>query len=136
MYPLRGAVELNLPETIQLLISLGANPNSPVEHDSPLLHTKSLIVFQQLLECGADLNKIVRQGLPVFMHLLLHRNAAFGHKTEALLVFSLLDDVINRCDVNRLYSGVSFADVSHEFFLRTFRLTWFRSPLKDIIRRY
>jgi hypothetical protein len=69
-YALKDAVRSGLADKISLLISLGADPNSPLSDDSPLLHAKSSSIYELLLSLGANPNKIVN-GIPVFMYLLL-----------------------------------------------------------------
>ncbi len=118
-------------DRISFLISLGADPNSPLEDDSPLLHARTSIVYNHLLTLGSDPNKLVK-GIPVFMHLLLPRSdltnildadlgtcTIYGRKIKLirltcylLAVEKVLSSLVGRCDFNKKYSGRSFVDVS------------------------
>lgn len=113
-YALKDAVRSGLADKISLLISLGADPNSPLSDDSPLLHAKSSSIYELLLSLGANPNKIVN-GIPVFMYLLLRsemQGYAFQLQQNQVPVMEVLDTLVGRCDFNKKYRGLSFADIA------------------------
>jgi hypothetical protein len=52
-------------DVVEELLKLGANPNSPMADESPLMYCKDSATFLLLLKYGANPNKL-RNGLPAF----------------------------------------------------------------------